>query len=124
MAISHVGFVAVNVSDADRAIAFYTEQLGFEKTTDTPMGPGARWVELTPRGAQTRVTLISPGNPAYEADRIGKGIAATFELTDFEATCKDLEARGVRFDVAPKQEAWGWWAEILDPDGNSLGLHG
>lgn len=122
--ISHLAFVAVNVTDVDAAIAFYTEKLGFEKTTDAPMGPGARWVELTPPGAQSRVTLVSQGNPAFEPDRVGKGITATFEVNDFEATCAELKRRGVKFDVEPKKEFFGWWAEILDPSGNTLGLHG
>lgn len=121
--ITHVGFVSIYIRDFDQAIAFYCDKLGFDNTTDAPMGPGARWVEVTPPGAVTRVSLIGPGTPAFEEERIGKGIAATFEVADFEATCQELERRGVKFDVRPRKEPWGWWAEILDPDGNSLGLH-
>jgi len=123
MSISHVGLVSIHVRDLDAAIDFYTQKLGFQKTTDAPMGPGMRWVEVTPPGAQTRLTLLSEGNPAFEADRIGKNIATTFEVTDFEATCAELSGRGVRFRKEPKKEFFGWWAEILDPDGNALGLH-
>ncbi len=122
--ISHVGFISIHVNDLDRAIEFYVNQLGFAKTTDAQMGPGARWVELTPPGGKTRVTLISRGNPAWMPELIGKGIAAPFEVAgDFEKVCADLEARGVRFNKAPKQEFYGWWAEILDADDNILGLH-
>jgi predicted enzyme related to lactoylglutathione lyase len=120
--ISHVAFVTVNVTDVDAAIAFYADQLGFTKTTDATMGD-MRWVELTPPGNTTRLTLISPGNPAYEPDRIGKAIGATFEVNDMPATAEALKARGVRFGAEPRLEPWGWWAEILDPDGNTLGLH-
>lgn len=120
--ISHVAFVAINVRDVEQAIAFYSEKLGFTKTTDATMG-AMRWIELTPPGNTTRVTLLSEGNPAFEPDRIGSKVAATFEVNDMPATCAELERRGVRFEVAPKQEPWGWWAEILDPDGNTLGLH-
>jgi predicted enzyme related to lactoylglutathione lyase len=121
--ISHVGFVAIQVNDLDRAIAFYCSKLGFDKTTDAPMGPDARWVEVTPPGAQTRLSLISKGNPAHEPERVGQGIATTFELNGFEATCQELKQRGVVFKEEPKKEFWGWWAEITDPDGNVLGLH-
>jgi predicted enzyme related to lactoylglutathione lyase len=124
MPISHVGFISINVHDLDRAIRFYTEHLGFAKTTDAQMGPGARWVELTPPGGNTRVTLLSEGNPAFERDRIGKGIAAPLEVSDFEATCAALEKKGVRFKSAPKRQPWGWWAEVLDSEDNVLGLHG
>jgi catechol 2,3-dioxygenase-like lactoylglutathione lyase family enzyme len=120
--ISHVGIVSVNVRDLDAAIAFYTEKLGFEKTTDAPMGPDARWVEVAPVGAQTRLSLIAAGNPAYEPERIGT-MVSTFEVNGFEATCEALKAQGVEFRREPKQEFFGWWAEILDADGNILGLH-
>jgi predicted enzyme related to lactoylglutathione lyase len=124
MPITHVGFISIFTRDVDAAIAFYTEKLGFQKTTDAPMGPGARWVELTPPGAQTRVVLLSKGTPAFEEERIGKGIAAPFEVKDFEATCGELKQRGVRFKAEPDKKFYGWWAEILDADGNVLGLHG
>ncbi|HEY9857757.1 MAG TPA: VOC family protein [Stenomitos sp.] len=121
--ISHVGIVSINVRNQDAAIDFYTHKLGFEKTTDAPMGPGARWVEVTPPGAQTRLTLIGEGTPAYEPDRIGHHIACTFEVNDFEATCAELKRRGVAFKEEPQKQPWGWWAEILDQDGNVIGLH-
>jgi predicted enzyme related to lactoylglutathione lyase len=123
MSISHVALVSIHVRDLDGAIDFYTQKLGFQKTHDAPMGPGARWVELTLPGAQTRLTLLAKGNPAFEEDRIGKSIATSFEVTDFEATCAELQGRGVRFRQEPKKEFFGFWAEILDPDGNVLGLH-
>jgi predicted enzyme related to lactoylglutathione lyase len=121
--ISHVAFVGIHVRDHDQAIAFYAGKLGFTKTTDNTMGP-MRWVELTPPGAQTRVVLLSgQGNPGFEPDRIGQGNAATFEVNDFEATCATLKSRGVEFRVEPQKQPWGYWAEILDQDGNVLGLH-
>ncbi|HEY9723822.1 MAG TPA: VOC family protein [Oscillatoriaceae cyanobacterium] len=122
--ISHVAFVEIQTRDVDQAIDFYTNTLGFAKTTDAPMGPGARWVELTPPGGNTRLTLISQGNPAFAPERIGQGFGAVFEVAAFEETCAELKRRGVPFDVEPRKEPWGAWAEILDPDGNSLGLHG
>lgn len=122
--LSHVAFIEIHTRDVEKAIAFYTDVLGFAKTTDAPMGPGARWVELTPPGGNTRVTLMSEGNPAFSPERIGQGIGTVFEVVGFEATCAELERRGVTFEAALRQEPWGWWAEILDPDGNVLGLHG
>lgn len=124
MPVSHVAFIGIHVLDLDRAIRFYTEQLGFAKTTDAPMGPGARWVELTPPGGKTRVSLLAEGNPAWDRGQIGKSIAAPFEVTDFEATCAALEQKGVTFKTAPKRQPWGHWAEVLDSEGNVLGLHG
>lgn len=123
MPLAYVGIVSIQVRDLDAAIAFYTDKLGLEKRHDEPMGPGARWVEVAPRGAETRLALICKGNPAFEEDRIGKSIATTFEVTDFEATCAALKERGVRFRVEPRKEPFGFWAEVLDQDDNVIGLH-
>lgn len=46
MAIRHVTFVVLPVTDQDRALAFYVQQLGFEMATDSGYQQGARWIEL------------------------------------------------------------------------------
>lgn len=35
-----------------------------------------------------------------------------------------MKARGVELTIEPERQPWGWWAEIVDVDGNSFGLHG
>lgn len=40
--------VALLVHDYDEALAFYTEKLGFQLLTDTPLDPGKRWVLVAP----------------------------------------------------------------------------
>ena len=40
--LTRVGCVCVTVADTDRAIDFYVDALGFEKTVDTPLGEGRR----------------------------------------------------------------------------------
>lgn len=52
-------FASIPVSDQDRALACYTEELGFQVATDQPMGPGKRWMELRIPGAETRVVLFT-----------------------------------------------------------------
>ena len=39
--ITHVKLVGIPVKDQERALAFYTEKLGFKVATDQPMGPGS-----------------------------------------------------------------------------------
>ena len=60
--ITAVKNVSVYVTDVDRAIAFYTEALGFEKRSDARMGP-IRWVELAPGKGGTVIALASEGYP-------------------------------------------------------------
>src|SRR3954454_14089364 len=60
--ITHTATVAVPVSDQDRALAFFTQTLGFEQRADFEYADGARWVEVAPRGAASQITLVT-GRP-------------------------------------------------------------
>lgn len=63
--ITAVDFISVNVADQERAKRFYTDRLGLELVTDVPMGEpgGAKWIELRPPGARTKIVLNdSEGN--------------------------------------------------------------
>src|ERR1700750_1801250 len=51
--------VFVPVSDQDRAIAFYTDVLGFEQVADFTYAGGVRWAEVAPGGGIPRVALIA-----------------------------------------------------------------
>ena len=41
--MSQIGRVLIPVADQDKAIAFYTQVLGFTLTADMPYGNGDRW---------------------------------------------------------------------------------
>jgi len=58
--IKNVDFVSIPVADQKRALAFYTEKLGFTVFTDQPFNDKQRWIELKIGGAQTRVVLFTP----------------------------------------------------------------
>lgn len=119
--IRQIKFASVPVKDQDRALAFYTEKLGFAVATDQPMGPGMRWIELRIPGADTRVVLFTP--PGHE-DRVGTFTAISFECDDVERTYEELSAKGVQFDKPPKKEGWGTSAIMRDSEGNQFVLSG
>ncbi len=52
-AVTRVGTVIVPVTDQDRALEFFVGVLGFESRMDAPFGPGERWIEVAPPGAET-----------------------------------------------------------------------
>jgi catechol 2,3-dioxygenase-like lactoylglutathione lyase family enzyme len=119
LAIDQIGTVIVTVADQDRAIAFYTEKLGFEKRADIPVNDDFRWVEVAPAGAETTIAVVPPrpGDPAGDKQT---GIALS--TTDVDADHAQLAARGV--DVDESISRMGdpvppmFW--LRDPDGNSL----
>jgi predicted enzyme related to lactoylglutathione lyase len=120
--ITHIETVAVYVSDQERALRFYVDQLGFELRKDTTMGPAAdapRWIEVAPRGAQTVLVLFTP--PGLE-DRVGASSGLVLLCEDIHATVAELQIRGVEFAQEPMMLPSGWWASCHDPDGNQIGL--
>ena len=66
--IVSVKFVSVPTQDQDRALAFYTEKLGFRLITDQPFGPDQRWIELGIGHSDTRFVLFTPPG---EQDSVG-----------------------------------------------------
>jgi predicted enzyme related to lactoylglutathione lyase len=118
--IKGIKFVNIPVSDQARALAFYTEILGFTVATNQPMGPGGqRWIELKIPGAETRVSLFTP--PGHE-DRVGTFAPLSLWSDDVDATYETLRARGVEFVAPPKREPWGSSVILKDSEGNQLHL--
>lgn len=118
----HISVVTLFVDDIDRAIAFYTEKLGWEKTMDAPMGEGMRWVTVAPAGAQTSFTL-SKGYPDGSPAKVGGFSGVIMEVDDVYQTAKELKAKSVEIPEAPRTEPWGGWATFKDSEGNVHGLH-
>ena len=128
--LTMVGTITVHVTDQDKALAFYTEKLGFEKRADMPMGPDQRWLEVAPAGAQTRILLYkptpdAPGADSYEVAKakIGKSTGMVLEVDDIVATFEDLKGKGVTIIDEAARQPWGWWGVFADQDGNSYGVH-
>ena len=48
--VKKIGHITVLVKDQDEAARFYTEKLGFVKRQDNFLGPGMRWVTVSPKG--------------------------------------------------------------------------
>lgn len=108
--------VAVPVSDHDRALSFYSGTLGFETRRDATFGPGLRWVEVAPAGAETTIAL-APRN-----DRQAGGVDTSIRLAtaDVEATHRYLQSQDVEVDDILRMPGVPLMFSLRDPDGNSL----
>jgi predicted enzyme related to lactoylglutathione lyase len=118
MAVRHVRVVSVPVSDQERAKEFYVEKLGFELTREDDSVPGIRWVQVTPRGATTALTLVT----WFETMPPGSLQGLVLGLDDLEKDCDQLVGSGVEFERPLQEQPWGREAVIRDPDGNRLVL--
>jgi len=115
--ITHLKFASIPTRDQDRALAFYTDKLGFVVVTDQPMGPGQRWIELRVGHSESRIVLFTPDG---HESRIGTPFNGAFACDNVERTYEELKARGVEFTGPPKKEPWGTFAAFTDPDGNQF----
>jgi catechol 2,3-dioxygenase-like lactoylglutathione lyase family enzyme len=116
--ITQVGTVIIPVSDQEKAIAFYTEKLGFEKRTDIPMGEAMRWVEVAPPGASTTVAIVPP----REGEPTGVETRIAFATDDIDADHASLKAQGVDVDetVSRMGDPVPPMFFFRDQDGNTL----
>ena len=116
--IKQVKFVSIPTKDQDRALKFWTEQMGFRVVTDQPMG-NQRWIELSIPNAQTRVVLFTPEG---HEERVGGFFNGSFGADNVEYTYEKLKAKGVEFAAPPTKQPWGTFATFRDPDGNTFVL--
>ena len=116
-----VDIVSVPVSDQSRALAFYTEVLGFAVREDADMGEQRRWIELVPPAGGASISLVS----WFDAMPAGCLRGLVLGTDDAHAAFAELRRRGVDFAEGGVQEApWGQHATFCDPDGNGWVLVG
>ncbi|RKT54295.1 VOC family protein [Saccharothrix australiensis] len=97
-----INITSVLVDDQAKALAFYTEKLGFTKKTDVPAG-GARWLTVvSPADPDGVELLLEPdGHPAagpFKKALVDDGIPYTqFAVDDVYAEVERLKGLGVEF---------------------------
>ncbi len=97
-----INVTSVLVDDQAKALAFYTEKLGFTKKTDVPAGD-ARWLTVvSPANPDGVELLLEPdGHPAarpFKEALVADGIPFTqFAVDDVHAEVERLKALGVEF---------------------------
>jgi catechol 2,3-dioxygenase-like lactoylglutathione lyase family enzyme len=128
-----VEVITLPVTDVDRALAFYTQQVGFALDVDYHPAAGFRVVQLTPPGSACSVQIgtgLSGAPP-------GSAQATCLVVTDIETARRELTGRGVKVsDIRHKSPIEDWkggfepgpdpqrrdyasFADFSDPDGNT-----
>jgi predicted enzyme related to lactoylglutathione lyase len=115
MKIKAIGFVAIPVTDIERARSFYEEVLGLS-TSDEMMG--GKWIEYAV--GEDTLAIANVSDTWTPSDQ---GTGAAFEVEDFDEAIDRLRDRRVRFAAEPFETPCCHMAVVQDPDGNKLIIH-
>ena len=127
-----VEVITIPVSDVDRALLFYKDQLGFHLDVDYSPKDGFRVVQLTPPGSGCSIQI----GKGLTAARAGSVSNVYLVVPDLEATRSQLLERGTAVSSIRHKTPIGAWdggfapgldpargdyasfASFADPDGN------
>ena len=118
---------SVVVSDQAKALAFYTDILGFTVKHDIPYGE-FRWLTLVSPEEQDGVELAlepnqHPPSSAYQKALFKDGIPCTaFSVEDIAAEYQRLQDAGVTFTQSPTKDGPYTTAVLDDTCGNLIQL--
>lgn len=119
--IEGVNKVVIEVVDQDRALQFWTENMGFSLVQDARYGD-ERWIEVrTPDKCVVLVLSVRHGDPPTAPDDLPSS-NVFFCCDDLPQTYEELRSRGVAFPQPPVQQDFGWWSMFEDQEGNRFAL--
>ncbi len=117
--------VTIWVSDQDRSLRFYLDQLGFNLFIDIRNESGDRWVAVAPPDGIAILALVSPSPDSDEYKLIGRSRDIVFVTEDVPAKFHQWREGGLRFHHPPQATPWGGtFTRFEDPDGNCFVLMG
>ena len=110
--------IILPVSDIDRAVAFYRDQVGFTLDHDTK-NEHMHVVQLTPRGSGC--SIVVGDLPAQREMAPGSIKGLQLVVSDAEAARAELIGRGVECSEITKfdERDGGTFFGFADPDGNT-----
>jgi catechol 2,3-dioxygenase-like lactoylglutathione lyase family enzyme len=120
-----INLTSVLVDDQDKALAFYTDVLGFQKKTEIPLGE-ARWLTVVSPDDPDGVELVlepdaHPAARPFKAALVEDGIPYTsFAVEDVQAEFERLRELGVRFTQEPTEMGPVTTAVLDDTCGNLI----
>jgi predicted enzyme related to lactoylglutathione lyase len=113
--------VPVPVTDVDRALAFYTESVGFTLDVDVRPTEGMRVVQLTPPGSACSI-VIGTGLQGISDMAPGTVQGLHLVVNDIDSARAELTSRGVAVGEVVDVGGGVKYAGFADPDGNSMVL--
>ena len=116
MKIKKIEATVLFVKDIKKAVSFYVEKLGLEKTEESEDFANVKV-------GNSNIALLGP---KVVNDLIGKKITTpghsaliAAEVEDLDKAYKELKSKSVNFIKEPKMQSWGQYAAYFtDPDGH------
>lgn len=103
--------IALVVENYDDAIAFYTKKLNFQLISDTDLGGGKRWVQISPPNANGTNILLAKASNAQQQQSVGNQAGGReflfLQTNDFWRDYQEMKAQGVEFIEEPRVEEYG-----------------
>ena len=112
-----IELVPLTVSDVDRAVEFYGDQVGWNVDHDQTVHEGLRFVQVTPPGSACSVCF------GIGLDMLPDGHRQMIQVVveDADQALAYLRERGVACEGVDDQP-WGRFVRFEDPDGNRWAL--
>ncbi len=113
--LNHVNHIVTVVKDKQRSIEFYCDFLGIKQIQSQVDNPNIIWLQL-PSGVMLHL-IENPDAPAHP-----QNIHHAFEVEDFDAARKVVEAKGFNIDSSGVRHDGQRYFFFRDPDGNRVEL--
>jgi predicted enzyme related to lactoylglutathione lyase len=114
--VTGVDFICVPTQDFERAVDFYENTLGLEKSKQWGQMHGQEFENGT-------VTIAVMESSQFGIDFSPHSLPIAFQVEDVEAARKELESKGIEFAADTLDSGVCHMAHFRDPDGNVLMLH-
>ena len=120
--------ISVPVQDQEKALAFYTEKLGFVKKIDVPLSGDSRWLTVVSKEEQDGPEILLEPSPkhfepagTYQKALFDAGIPYTqFNVDSVQEEYERLSKLGVEFSVKPTEMGTVKIAVFNDTCGNNI----
>ena len=125
-----VSVISIPVRDQEKALAFYTEKLGFVKKLDIPIDETSRWLTVVSKEEQDGVQIVlEPAPNHFEPSKVFQnalleaGIPYTqFDVDSVQEEYDRLTGLDVAFSVKPTVMGTVKIAVFNDTCGNNIQL--
>jgi Lactoylglutathione lyase and related lyases len=123
-----VKVLSIPVLDQAKALAFYTEILGFVKKVDVPLSEDSRWLTVVSKEEQDGPEILLEPSPkhfepakTYQKSLFEAGIPYTqFNVENAQEEYDRLAALGVTFSIKPTEMGTVKIAVFDDTCGNNI----